>query len=104
MNIIKNFIAKKLGTKMAKMMFLAAFNAVGIISVLGIPVVELVDAIFIIIAIKGIVCGAYGFAKGSYEKVLPLVKKTLIILSLMLAILIIISIIMGIYDSIGFVE
>ena len=100
MELIKNLVANKLATKMSKLMFLAVFNAIGIVSVLGIPVVEFVDAIFILLAIKSVVCGTYFFLTSTYRKVSPIVIKIMKVILYLSSLIFIISLLGGIYQSI----
>lgn len=52
MQWIYNFIAQKLANRLVKILLIAGFNFIGVVSVVGIPIATIVDILLIIVAIQ----------------------------------------------------
>ena len=96
MTYIYNFIAARLATKLAKILFIFILNFVGIVSVIGIPIAVIIDVLFILIAIPNFFSN---FSNWIY-RIKPYVIKGFKYFFGILGFLLILSIVFAIIDAI----
>ncbi len=96
MTYIYNFIAARLATKLAKILFIFILNFVGIVSVIGIPIAVIIDVLFILMAIHNFFSN---FSNWIY-RIKPYVIKGFKYFFGILGFLLILSIVFAIIDAI----
>lgn len=102
MQLIYNFIARKLATKLSKLLFIAIINAFGIFSVVGIPVAVIIDILFLLVAIQTLFSNINHIYIKSIERVkdlIPVAKNIFRITCIILGVIFSISLIFGIFSS-----